>query len=127
LKRRRHTLNESLSTLRIQKEQADELIGSLDHRIQSASDLLRLKVTGVGRLDHVECPTCHRDLDPVTFALTDQSAESISTHIEALKRDRDMMVSNSRSIEAGLRTARASMLNLDTLRPERTMAGYIPA
>ncbi|HWR17532.1 MAG TPA: hypothetical protein VN577_22075 [Terriglobales bacterium] len=114
LKRRRHTLNESLSTLRIQKEQTDELIGSLDHRIQSASDLLRLKVTGVGRLDHVECPTCHRDLDPVTFALTDQSAESISTHIEALKRDRDMMVSNSRSIEAGLRTARASMLNLDT-------------
>jgi DNA repair exonuclease SbcCD ATPase subunit len=71
-------------------------------------------VTGVGRLDHVECPTCHRDLDPVTFALTDQSAESISAHIDALKRDRDMMVSNSRSIEAGLRTARASMLNLDT-------------
>jgi hypothetical protein len=114
LKQRRHTLNESLSTLRIQKEQADELIASLDHRIQSASDLLRLKVTGVGRLDHVECPTCHRDLDPVTFALTDQSAESSSTHIEALKRDRDMMVSNARSIEAGLRTARASMLNLDT-------------
>ncbi len=114
LKRSRHKLNESLSTLRIQKEQADELIGSLDHRIQSASDLLRLKETGVGRLDHVECPTCHRDLDPVTFGLTDQSAESIRKHIEALKRDRDMMRSNSRSIESELRASQATMMNLDT-------------
>jgi hypothetical protein len=114
LKQRRHGLNESLNTLRIQKEQTDELIASLDHRIQSASDLLRLKTTGVGRLDHVECPTCHRDLDPKTFALTGQSAESVSTHIESLKRDREMMVTNARSIDAGLRTARASMLSLDT-------------
>jgi hypothetical protein len=114
LKQRRHSLNESLNTLRIQKEQTDELIASLDHRIQSASDLLRLKTTGVGRLDHVECPTCHRDLDPMTFALTDQSVESVSMHIESLKRDREMMVSNARSIDAGLRTAQASMLSLDT-------------
>lgn len=50
----------------------------------------------------------------MTFALTDQSAESVSTHIESLKRDREMMVRNARSIEASLRTAQASMLTLDT-------------
>jgi len=129
LKRRRHTMNESLNTLRIQRDQTDELIDTLDHRIQSASDLLRLKETGVGRLEHVECPTCHRDLDPVTFALTSQSAESIRTHIEALKRDREMMTTNSRSVESGLRTAQASMRNLDgELREaERVLMGVTSA
>jgi DNA repair exonuclease SbcCD ATPase subunit len=129
LKRRRHTMNESLNTLRIQRDQTDELIGTLDHRIQSASDLLRLKETGVGRLEHVECPTCHRDLDPVTFALTSQSAESIRTHIESLKRDREMMIANSRSVESGLRTAQAAMRNLDgELREaERVLMGVTSA
>jgi hypothetical protein len=114
LKQRRHTLNESLSTLRIQKEQTDELVSSLDHRIQSASDLLRFKTTGIGRLDHIECPTCHRELDAITFALTTQSAESVGMHIESLKRDREMMTSNSHSIDAGIRTTRASLQPLDT-------------
>jgi hypothetical protein len=129
LKRRRHTMNESLNTLRIQRDQTDELISTLDHRIQSASDLLRLKETGVGRLEHVECPTCHRDLDPLTFALTAQSADSIRTHIEALKRDREMMITNSRSVESGLRTAQASMRNLDgELREaERVLMGVTSA
>ncbi len=129
LKRRRHAMNESLNTLRIQRDQTDELISTLDHRIQSASDLLRLKETGVGRLEHVECPTCHRDLDPLTFALTAQSAGSIRTHIEALKRDREMMAMNSRSIESGLRTAQASMRNLDAeLREaERVLMGVTSA
>src|SRR4029077_9104212 len=36
LKQRRHALNESLSTLRIQKEQTDELLSTLETRIQSA-------------------------------------------------------------------------------------------
>ena len=105
------------------------MIDTLDHRIQSASDLLRLKETGVGRLEHVECPTCHRDLDPVTFALTSQSAESIRTHIEALKRDREMMTTNSRSVESGLRTAQAAMRNLDgELREaERVLMGVTSA
>ena len=70
LKQRRHALNESLSTLRVQKEQTDELLGSLDHGIQSASDLLRFRPPASARLDHIECPTCHRDLDHATFALT---------------------------------------------------------
>jgi hypothetical protein len=113
LKQRRHALNESLSTLRVQKEQTDELLSSLDHRIQSASDLLRFKTTGIGRLDHIECPTCHRDLDPTTFALTNQSAQSVGVHIESLKRDREMMTSNGHSIDTGIRTTRASLQALD--------------
>ncbi len=113
LKQRRHALNESLSTLRIQKEQTDELLHSLEHRIQSANDLLRFKNTGVGRLDHIECPTCHRDLDPGTFALNSQSAQSVSVHIESLKRDREMMVSNAHSIDTGIRTTRASLQAVD--------------
>jgi hypothetical protein len=101
LKERRHSLNEELHTFRTQRGSTAELVDTLDHRITAASDLLRLKRTGVGRLEHLECPTCHRDLDPVTFALTDQSIDSVSNHIEALKRDRDLMKKNLQSIDAG--------------------------
>lgn len=113
LKQSRHTLNSELNTLRTQHEETSELVESLEHRIQSASDLLRLKTTGVGRLDHVECPTCHRDLDPSTFALTQQSEASVSSHIEALKRDRDMMRQNLESIDASLTTTRGALANVD--------------
>ncbi|HYR88475.1 MAG TPA: hypothetical protein VE422_30630 [Terriglobia bacterium] len=113
LKRRRHELNETLSVLRMQKEQADDVLSSIEHRIHSARDLLRLKTTGVGRLDHVECPTCHRDLDPATFSLNEQSQDSISTHIEALDRDRDMMIKNTRSIEAELKGSSHAIAELD--------------
>ncbi len=94
LKRHRHELNEELGALRGQHDQTEALIASLEQRIHSASDVLRLKTTGVGRLTEVECPTCHRDLDPATFALTEQSQESVNAHIEALKRDRDLMRKN---------------------------------
>jgi hypothetical protein len=114
LKRRRHSLNNELHTLRTQCEHARELVVSLEHRIHSAQDLLRFKTTGVGRLDHMECPTCHRDLDPATFALSEQSEESISSHIEALKRDRELMSKNVQSLEANLVSASGKLQDLDT-------------
>lgn len=83
LKRQRHVLNQDLSTLNAQLRETTGLIDSLEHRIHAASDLLRLKKTGVGRLDHLECPTCHRDFDLGLFGLTSQSEESIAAHIEA--------------------------------------------
>ena len=92
LKNERHRLNVELNSLKIQHSQAIELGASLDARIQSASDVLRLKSTGVGRLDHIECPTCHRDLDPSTFSLSKQSSEEIEAHLEGLKRDRALIV-----------------------------------
>jgi DNA repair exonuclease SbcCD ATPase subunit len=113
LKQRRHTLNAELSSLRTQCSETSTLLNAIEHRIQSASDLLRLKKSGVGRLDHVECPTCHRDLDPTTFALTDQSETSISSHIEALERDRDLMRKGLESIEDGLKTSRSALDDVD--------------
>jgi hypothetical protein len=54
LKGERHRLNVELNSLHIQERQSKELENSLDVRIQSASDVLRLKTTGVGRLENVE-------------------------------------------------------------------------
>jgi hypothetical protein len=113
LKRRRHELNEELRTLRTQHDEFEELVSSLEHRIEAASDVLRLKTTGVGRLDHVECPTCHRELDPATFALTEQSQETVSIHIESLKRDRELMKSNLQAIAARLTGTQAATMRLD--------------
>lgn len=113
LKENRHRLNAELNSLRTQHSETSGLLASIEHRIQSASDLLRLKKSGVGRLDHVECPTCHRDLDPATFALTNQSELSISSHIEALRRDRDLMRKGVESIEDGLITTRAALDEVD--------------
>lgn len=122
-KERRHKLSDELHSLRTQREMASGLVGNLEHRIHAADDLLRLKTTGVGRLDHLECPTCHRDLDPTTFALTEQSNESISTHIEALKRDRDLMRKNVDSIDSDIATGSSALFEVeDELRDaERTL------
>ena len=114
LKEQRHTLNRDLHTLRSQFEQASLLMESIDHRLLAATDLLRLKVTGVGRLDHLECPTCHRDMDATMFRLTSQSVESVSAHIEALKRDRELMRKNLESLSANIQTTSAKIETLDS-------------
>ncbi len=114
LKQARHKQNRDLNTLRTQFEQTQELLTSLEHRIQAASDLLRLKTSGIGRLDHIECPTCHRDLDPATFALTEQSSASVEAHIEALKRDDDLMTRNLHSLEQTLEAGAGALADLDT-------------
>ena len=129
LKQRRHKLSEELHTLRTQRNLAAELVSNLEHRINAATDLLRLKTTGVGRLDHLECPTCHRDLDPATFALTAQSSESISTHIEALKRDRELMNKNLYSIDANMEITSSTLVEIeDELRDaERALVNVTSA
>ena len=114
LKEERHRLNGDLHALRTQGEQTEALVESLNHRIQAASDLLRLKSTGIGRLDRVECPACHRDIDPETFGLTEQSEESVSTHIAALKRDRQLMSKNYRSMQSDLEATQARLQEVDS-------------
>lgn len=109
LKRRRHKLSEDASTSRSQVEQTEILLESLKDRLNAAEDLYRLKTVGIGRIDHIECPTCHRDLDPATFALSSQSSESVENHIEALKRDRDLMARNLVSMKATLTTIYAEL------------------
>lgn len=113
LKEHRHGLNEELRTLQTQHSAFKELVSAIAHRMHAANDVLRLKTTGVGRFDRVECPTCHRDLDPSTFALTEQSKESVSTHIDSLNRDRELMNSNVQSIEARLITTQAEFVRVD--------------
>ena len=115
LKEDRHRMNGELHALRIQGELAEELVASFNHRIQAASDLLRLKSTGIGRLDRMECPSCHRDIDPETFGLTDQSEESVSAHIDALKRDQQLMGKNYRSLQSSLEATQARLQEVDSL------------
>lgn len=123
LKEQRHRLSEDLNTSRRQCDESATLLSSLEERIQAASDLLRLKTTGIGRIDHLECPTCHRDLNPATFALSSQSADSVERHIEALKRDRDLLKRNISAIEASLAQLAAELTSVNTelLEAERAL------
>ncbi len=114
LKRKRHALNEDLNTLNMQLIESSGLLGSLEHRIHAASDLLRLKTTGVGRIDHMECPTCHRDIEPELFGLSVQSEGSVAAHIEALKSDRELIVKNRESLSANIKTAVAVIAQTDS-------------
>jgi hypothetical protein len=100
LKSQRHALREELRTARTQGHEQRQLAESLEHRVHSAKDILRLKRDGIGRIDNVECPTCHRSLDPSTFTLTAQSITSVEAHIDALERDRLLVLANVESTDA---------------------------
>ena len=110
LKERRHRLNADLASLRVQHREAEALKVSLEHRMQTATDVLRLKETGIGRFDVVECPTCHRDVAPESFALTQQSTELVEAHIEALKKDREFVNNNIEALDGRLRAATSEVL-----------------
>jgi hypothetical protein len=129
LKSERHRLNVELNSLRLQEQQARELEGSLENKIQSASDVLRLKTSGVGRLEHIECPTCHRDLEPATFSLSRQSTDEISAYIETLRRDRALIRSNRENIKTAAEAQVGSLTVLDEkLREsERTLSSVTDA
>lgn len=114
LKKHRHVLNQDLSAFNAQLRETTILLESLDHRIQAARDLLRLKTTGVGRLDHLECPTCHRELNPEVFGLTSQSAETVEAHIEALRSDRELIIRNQEALSSNIKAAIASIAHVDS-------------
>ena len=124
LKERRHRLNADLANLRVQHREAAELKVTVEHRIQAAKDVLRLKETGIGRFDVVECPTCHRDVAPESFALTQQSVEVVEAHIEALKKDREFLKKNSGSLDGHLRAVTSEVLQHgeELRQAERTLA-----
>lgn len=113
LKQRRHQVNSELRTLRGQYSDNEHLFESLVHRIRTATDVHRLKTTGVGRLAHLECPTCHRELDTEAFALTEQTGPEVQAHIEALKRDRVLTRQTMNAIATVIRTTEAEMAKLD--------------
>ena len=90
------------------------LLDSLEHRLLGATDLLRLKRSGVGRLEHLECPTCHRDMDSTIFGLSLQSPESIEANIEALKRDRDLIKKNIESLMSNIASTTSHIGEVDS-------------
>lgn len=100
LKTKRHELRSQLRDARMQLGEQRALLTTIEHRTHSSKDVLRLKVQGIGRLDQVECPTCHRDLDPNTFDLTQQSTASVNAHIDALEKQRGLIRENISAIEA---------------------------
>jgi hypothetical protein len=114
LKQRRHKLNSELRTLRGQYSDSEHLLDGLVHRIRTATDVHRLKTTGVGRLAHLECPTCHRELDIDAFHLTEQTALEVQAHIEALKRDRALTRQTLDAIGTTIRATEAEIARLDS-------------
>ncbi|HVZ33632.1 MAG TPA: hypothetical protein VG963_14470, partial [Polyangiaceae bacterium] len=102
LKTRRHTLRSELRDSRLQLADHRSLLQTVEHRIHSGKDVLRLKTQGIGRLDTVECPTCHRDLDPSTFDLQDQSTASVQAQIESLEKQRGAFLTNIAALESQL-------------------------
>jgi hypothetical protein len=53
-------------------------------------------------------------LDPSTFLLTEQSEKSVATHIDALKRDHDLMSSNLQAVEARLTSTQAEFVRVES-------------
>ena len=123
LKERRHRINADLGSLRVQRKEAEELKTSLGHRIHAAKDVLRLKRTGVGRFDVVECPTCRREVAPESFDLGQQSEELVEAHIGALEKDREFVKKNVESLDGRLRAAASEVLQYDQelRQAERTL------
>jgi hypothetical protein len=113
LKMRRNELSKQLHILRLQRENAEQLTFAIQHKLKSAGDLLRYKKSHVGRLDVVECPTCHRDLDAETFSLQQQTEKSVEAHVQALDRDRILMVDNLNALTRSMITTTAELAIVD--------------
>lgn len=126
LKERRHKRREDLRILRRQQCDQTDLLSNLDHRLHSARDILRLKKEGIGRIDLVECPTCHRSIDPATFQLTAQSTKSVEAHIEALERDRRLVAANVASSDEQIIRVSADLVTAeDQLREAERALGAV--
>lgn len=113
LKEQRHKRREELRILGRQQLDQQELLSNIEHRLHSAGDVLRLKKEGIGRIEIVECPTCHRSLDPSTFQLTAQSTDSVEAHIAALKRDRTLVLANVTSSKEQIIRLNADLANIE--------------
>ena len=125
LKNERHTLRAEFLSVRSQKAEYDQLAESIEHRMHAAGDVLRLKRDGIGRLEVVECPTCHRTVDPSSFGLTAHSTTAVEAHIEALKRDRMLVLENVKSVGDQITrlAARLAAVDEELRNAERALVG----
>ena len=122
LKDRRHMRREELRILRRQRAEQVELLKNVEHRHHSAQDILRLKREGIGRIDFVECPTCHRSIDPATFALNAQSTKSVEAHIDALGRDKRLIAANIGASDEQIIRLGADLADVENRLREAEMA-----
>jgi len=124
LKELRHLKREELRVLRRQRVDQEEILSSIEHRLHSARDILRLKAEGIGRLGHVECPTCHRSIAPEDFSLTSQSESAVRAHIDALSRDKRLIDSNVEAVNGQVHRldAELSEVELKLREAERALS-----
>lgn len=119
LKSRRHEIRDEIRTLRLQKREEEEILGSIAGRLRAANDVYRLKSENIGRFEgEVECPTCHRHIAPEDFSLTVQSADAVDAHIRALRNDLRFIQSNVEAIDGRLIEA-----NVESDRIDRQLRG----
>lgn len=124
LKTKRHEHREELRQALLQLAEQQSLLETIEHRITSSKDVLKLKVQGIGRLDQVECPTCHRELDPNSFQLTQQSTDSVGAHIEALEKQRVLIRQNIAALHAEENRLKHALSDVDDrlLAADRALA-----
>jgi hypothetical protein len=116
LKRARHNALSELSAQRSELEEQRRLSASIEERIRSAGDLVRLKQAGVGLLTKAECPTCRQEVSPDLFELTEQALEGVKGHLAALERQRDVARSAVTQLEAETQIASKRLELLDDER-----------
>lgn len=95
---------EEISILRAQKLSQEEVLAVLNARLASTRDLLRLKMHSIGVVDSVECPTCHRHIDPDDLEVSEQSAAEIQIHIDALEKEIKLLKNALDKVDKEIRT-----------------------
>lgn len=88
LKSAKHLLETELRTVREQMFGQKDLVRTIEGRLASAEDLLRLKRDHLGVADRAECPTCHQDIVPETFDINDQQISSVELYISTLQKEK---------------------------------------
>lgn len=96
--------DEELSMLRGQRISQEEILRVLEARLESTKDLLRLKVHAIGVVEDVECPTCHRHINPEELEVTEQTEAEIRVHIDTLEKERRLVKSALDRLEKEIRT-----------------------
>lgn len=83
-----HEKRQELRRLRVQREQQSDLLGELEAKLRAARDLLLLKRDNLGLPTHVECPTCHQEIQPEQYDLHVHGTEQLERRIDALEAER---------------------------------------
>jgi hypothetical protein len=107
LKGRLHSKSEGFERLRSQYREQLSVQRSLELRLQSARDLLRLRSQNVGLPASVECPTCHQRMSAETANLHIHHDDEIQRSIEVLVAERSAIRRAATQLESEINVAEA--------------------